>query len=152
MYKLVQAAHIIAARNAFTEAWILIYIHCKPEKKIEALTVLKKMLLTELIRPKLILMFDANLTWAKNHCLPDHQWMIKLCEVYNCETEVDVLNEWPAWVAIEAAPAPLDDNDEELTAELSTLLGVEDVEEEQMEQEQEQETHPTATTNTMDDR
>jgi len=141
MYKLVTSSHILSSRNTLTEAWILIYIHCKPEQKLQALSQVKKLLLTELIRPKLILMFEANLHWAKEHNLPDYEWMRKIAEVYNCESEIEVLNEWPDWTSIEVV-APLPDDDEE--ADIATLLslGVDDMEEThpQEGQEHEQET------------
>jgi hypothetical protein len=70
--RLVECSHIKTSRNAFAESWILIYIHCKPEQKLEALTNVKRCLVTHLVRPKLILMFDANLVWAKTHNVPNY--------------------------------------------------------------------------------
>jgi len=138
MFNLVKSSHIVASRNAYTEAWIIIYIHCKPEQKREALTVVKKMLLTELIRPKLILMFDANLAWAKLHNVPNIDWMRKIAEVYNCESEIEVLNDWSDWTSIEVPAHPPDDDEE---ADIATLLslGVDNPEDEAQTEQDEQE-------------
>jgi len=130
MYKLVTCSHILSSRNAYTEAWILIYIHCKEEQKFEALKEVKKMLVTEHARPKLILMFEANLWWAREHNVPNYEWIKKITEVYNCESEMDSLNGWSDWVAIDVPSPPLDDDEE---ADIATLLSLgepDDVEEE----------------------
>lgn len=47
------------------------YIHCYDDQKYEALKKVKQQLVTYAIRPKLILMFDANLQWAKNNVSPE---------------------------------------------------------------------------------
>jgi hypothetical protein len=65
-------SHIKASRNALTEAWLVIYIHTYAEKKREALENVKRMLVTEGVRPKLILMFDANLHWARVNKEPNY--------------------------------------------------------------------------------
>jgi len=119
MYKLVQCSHIRASRNSYTEAWLLIYFHCSPEQKREALTNVKRLLVTEAIRPKLILMFDANILWAKQHNVQNWMWIKKLSEVYNCEEEIEVLNEWEDWTSIQVPPTPVDDNEDELSSILS---------------------------------
>lgn len=110
-------SHIQASRNALTEAWLVIFIHT--DKKKEALYNVKKMIVGEGVRPKLILMFDANLHWAKLNNQPNYEWMKVLCDVYNCEEEIEALNGWEDWNEIKVESPLIDDDEEELTAILS---------------------------------
>lgn len=105
---LLQSSHIKCSRNTLTEGWIIYYIHCPVEEKIHALTMVKQQLVTQEVRPKLILMFDANIAWAKQHHLPDAEWIELLCQVYNCEQPIEVLDQWEDWAQIEVSPPPPD--------------------------------------------
>jgi len=106
LHRLLNSSHIKVARNTYTEGWIIYYIHCKPEQKFEALQTIKRQLVTFAIRPKLILMFDANLLWAKRRNVPNQEWMHKLCSVYNCELEIEALDSWRDWSSIEVESPP----------------------------------------------
>lgn len=72
-YRLLEATHIRSVKTTFTEACILLCIHTSDEKeRLESLYNIKHKLLTERVRPKLILMFDANLNWAKQNHVPHY--------------------------------------------------------------------------------
>jgi len=105
---LLNSSHVKYSRNTFTEAWILYFIHCLPYQKSQALSVVKHQLVTLAIRPKLILMFDANLDWARKHNIKDWQWMIKLTSVYNCELEIEDLDSWDEWNSLSVPREPED--------------------------------------------
>ncbi len=67
---LLAASHIQTKPNTETEGWIIHSIHCPKEELLFSLTKVKERLVTQSIRPKLILMFDANLMWAKENNIP----------------------------------------------------------------------------------
>lgn len=113
--KLLQSSHIQAARNTLTEGWILYYIHCYPNEKEETLYMIKKQLVTEGVRPKLILMFDANLKWAEQFCSQEeYYWMSKLSAVYNCEENVEELDQWDKWRSISVDPLYVDEEEDNI--------------------------------------
>jgi len=113
--ELISSSYIQAAKNTLAEIAIIKYIHCYPHQKREALEFVKRMLVTEETRPKLILMFDANLAWARANQSPDYvtvkntsvflthcidqilfqELMERVTQVYNCEQFVEVLDEYP---------------------------------------------------------
>eukprot|EP01102_Stenamoeba_stenopodia_P000489 TRINITY_DN10466_c0_g1_i1.p1 TRINITY_DN10466_c0_g1~~TRINITY_DN10466_c0_g1_i1.p1 ORF type:complete len:521 (+),score=85.98 TRINITY_DN10466_c0_g1_i1:336-1898(+) len=105
---LISSSYIQAAKNTLTEIAIVRYIHCYAHQKREALEFVKRMLVTEETRPKLILMFDANLSWARANQLPDYELMERITQVYNCEQFVEVLDDYPEWAAIEVPPSTPD--------------------------------------------
>jgi len=105
------------------------YIHCNQNTKREALAVVKKQLITHEVKPKLILMFDANISWAKQNDLLDAHRIEQLCQVYNCELPIEILDDWEDWQSIETNfPPP----DQEVTASaLASLFEDEEAEEEE---------------------
>jgi len=111
--KLLSAPHIKVTRNTWTEGWIYYFIHGK-DKKQKALRKIKKQLVTFCVRPKLILMFDANLIWAKKNLSPEQfAFVCVLCSVYNCEYEIESLDAFPQWSSIEVDPCSSSQNDME---------------------------------------
>jgi len=123
---LLKSSYIRATRTTYTEGWILKYIHCSsPEDKAESLRNIKRQLVTEEIRPKLILMFDANLFWAKEHGVPNYEWICKISAVYNGECEIEELDEWEDWKSIECPLPPEDDDPKEIDRQLESLLSME---------------------------
>lgn len=102
--ELINSSYIQASKNTYTEAAILRYIHCFESQKAEALALVKRLLVTEEVRPKLILMFDANLAWAKANNCPDFNLMKAITAVYNCEEFVEVLDVFPEWASIQVPP------------------------------------------------
>jgi len=102
MERLMNASHIRCSQNVLTEAHLIYFIHCPAEKKLETLTTIKTQLVSHLVRPKLILMFDANIDWARQHLSHEEvEWISLLCSVYNCEEEIEVLDGWDMWDSID---------------------------------------------------
>ncbi|PRP85015.1 hypothetical protein PROFUN_07303 [Planoprotostelium fungivorum] len=104
--RLLSAIHIRSVRTTFTEGCILLCIH-SPDKqeRLDALRHIKIKLITERVRPKLILMFDANLKWAG----ANQDWLRVLTKVYNCEMALEELNDWDEWNDIVVDKTPEDE-------------------------------------------
>jgi len=98
--KILQSHFIKASKNNWTEGTIIKYIHCTKEEKFKTLCMLKQLLIMMAIRPKLILMFDTNVEWAKQQSLPDYDLIVTLVKVYNCEVKPETLNKFPEWKEI----------------------------------------------------
>jgi len=109
--ELLRSSYIQAAKCTYTEGCILYLIHCDETERRAALERVKYQLVTEWVRPKLILMFNANLEWAKQNRVPDWQWLEIVAQVYNGETDITKLDDWADWLDISVPDPIVDDAD-----------------------------------------
>eukprot|EP01116_Phalansterium_solitarium_P008926 TRINITY_DN22898_c0_g1_i1.p1 TRINITY_DN22898_c0_g1~~TRINITY_DN22898_c0_g1_i1.p1 ORF type:complete len:619 (+),score=181.33 TRINITY_DN22898_c0_g1_i1:71-1927(+) len=124
---LLESTFMQAARNTHTEGLIMYFIYCPSTEKDAALREVKHALVVRRVRPKLILMFDAHIAFARDHDPENLPWIELLCSVYNCEQTADVLDAWVAWSDIEVPAQP---EDKSGTGDDLRRLGLQDFDDE----------------------
>jgi hypothetical protein len=107
--------HVRSNSTSFTEGHIIQAIHSPRDLTTDslqqrALSIVKRQLVTKGVRPNLILMFDSNLAWAREHlCSEDVSLFEDVVRVYNGELPVRVLDRFERWETIVVPEPPQED-------------------------------------------
>jgi Tfp pilus assembly protein PilF len=79
-----------------SELWFYAFAHCEAEKRSEALTNLRQLILGKIARsPEWD--FSLNIQRAIRDKHPDATWLPMLANVINGKAEATILADWPAW-------------------------------------------------------